>query len=807
MENKIKKDPTFEARNDQSCAVLPVKGMVLFPNMPSPLAIGKERSVSLMNSAVKDNANIVVVGIRPESLEKEEPGPKDLYPVGTLAHTYKMLKLHENYYQVIVQGLKRVRLESFTQEDPFIRAQVTPIEEDRTYDQEVEALGINVRKLFDRYLELENSGFPVDLFATQDTHPADLAYLVASHTNLDVPIQQELLEIDNLKNRLRRLVQILTQKMETLELSHEIQKKMKKGIEKTQREVLLREQLRTIQKELGMDDGHSSEIEELRKRLADADLPEEALNTANRELDRLARMSPAAAEYTVCRTYLEWIMDLPWSITTEDHLDIEHARQILDEDHYGLEKVKKRILEYLAVRRLKNDLRGPILCFVGPPGVGKTSLGRSIARSLGRKFIRVSLGGIRDEAEIRGHRRTYVGALPGRLIQGLKKSGTSNPVFMLDEIDKLSVDFRGDPSSALLEALDPEQNNAFSDHYLEIPYDLSKVLFIATANILDPVPPALKDRMEVIQLPGYADEEKLLIARAHLLPRERQEHGMSEDQIVFEEEALQEIIRFYTREAGVRNLQREIAAVCRGAAIDIASRKTTRVSVDRDAVQEILGPKKYLPESEARNWGPGLCTGLAWTPFGGELIFVEASRMKGGKNLFLTGQLGDVMKESATAALTYIRSHAKELGLDEDFYQNSDLHIHVPAGAIPKDGPSAGVAIFCALASLLTGQPVRKDVAMTGEITLRGDVLPVGGIKEKVLAAKRSGLHTVILPDLNRKDLHDIPQHSVEGLTLFFVHHMGEVLDIAIPSAKEGSNQVPRSYYEAFQYLDQAYQN
>ena len=483
------------------------------------------------------------------------------------------------------------------------------------------------------------------------------------------------------------------------------------------------------------------------------------------------------------------------------------ARQILDDDHYGLEKVKKRILEYLAVRRLKNNLRGPILCFSGPPGVGKTSLGRSIARSLGRKFVRISLGGIRDEAEIRGHRRTYVGALPGRIIQGLKKAGTNNPVFMLDEIDKLSADYRGDPSSALLEALDPEQNNAFSDHYLEIPFDLSKVLFIATANILDPIPPALKDRLEIIEIPGYADEEKLLIAKDHLVPREQEDHGMTDDQITFEDKALQNIIRFYTREAGVRNLQREIAAVCRGAAIDIADKKKTHVHVKKDTVRTILGPKKYLPETEARNWGPGLSTGLAWTPFGGELLFVEASRMKGGKSLTLTGQLGDVMKESATAALTYIRTRAKELALDEDFYQNSDLHIHVPAGAIPKDGPSAGVSIFCALASLLTGQPVRKDIAMTGEITLRGDVLPVGGVKEKVLAAKRSGITTVILPELNRKDLEDVPSHSIEGMTFKYVHHMGEVLDVAIPAARATDNRLPHSYYEAFQYFDQAHNN
>lgn len=787
--------------------VLPVKGLVLFPNVPSPLAIGKDRSIKLINTTLKKNKNIVVIGIKPEALEKEEPEPDDLYSLGTVARAYKLIKLNDNYYQIIIQGISRVKIINFTQVQPFLKAQVEEIEEDRTNDKEVEALGINLKGLFDRYLELANSNFPVELFTSQDNHPADLGYLVAAHIELDVSTQQNLLEIMDLKVRLKTITQLLSKKLEAMELSQEIQKKMKEGIEKTQREMLLREQLKTIQKELGGGEGQSSETDEFRKRIDEADLPEEALKTANQELDRLSKMSPAAAEYTVTRTYLEWILDLPWNKATQDNLNINHARQILDEDHYGLQKVKKRILEYLAVRKLKQDLRGPILCFVGPPGVGKTSLGRSIARSLGRKFIRVSLGGIRDEAEIRGHRRTYVGALPGRIIQSIKKAGSGNPIFMLDEIDKLGADFRGDPSSALLEALDPEQNHYFSDHYLEIPYDLSRVLFIATANLLDPIPPALKDRLEVIQLPGYVDEEKLQIARDHLVPRERTEHGMTDDHIFFEDDALLEIIRFYTREAGVRNLQREIASVCRGVAIDIASEKSTHVSVDPELVQRILGPRKFLSETEARNWGPGLSTGLAWTPVGGELIFVEASQMKGGRSLILTGQLGDVMKESATAALTYIRSHARELDLDENFYQNIDVHIHVPAGAIPKDGPSAGVAIFCALTSLLLDQPVRKDLAMTGEITLRGDVLPVGGIKEKVLAAKRAGINTVILPDLNKKDLEDIPAHSIDGMKIEFVHHMGEVLDIAIPHVKKDSSQVRTSYYEACRYLSSVHHN
>ncbi len=780
--------------------VLPVKGLVLFPHAPAPLAIGKDRSIRLINNTLKENQDIVVVGIKPEALEKEEPAPDDLYTVGTLARAYKMIKLNENYYQIVFQGISRVEILDYTQVNPYLRARVRDVEEDRSRDRQVEALDINLRKLFDRYLQLTNINFPVDLLTGHDQHPADLSYTIAAHMDLDVALQQEILEMSDLKERLQILIQLLSNKLDALELSQEIQNKMKRGIEKNQREALLREQMKTIQKELDMDDGQSSELEDFRKRIEEADLPAEALKTANQELDRLSKMSPAAAEYTVSRTYLEWILDLPWNKTTADNLEIENARRILDEDHYGLQKVKKRILEYLAVRKLKQDLRGPILCFVGPPGVGKTSLGRSIARSLGRKFVRISLGGIRDEAEIRGHRRTYVGALPGRIIQSLRKAGTSNPVFMLDEIDKLSADFRGDPSSALLEALDPEQNNSFSDHYLEIPYDLSKVLFVTTANLLDPIPPALQDRLEVIHIPGYVDEEKLLIAKRHLLPRERAEHGMTEDQITITDDGMAEVIRFYTREAGVRNLQREIASLCRGVAIDIAAGKAQHISVDPQAVPRILGSRKFLPETEVRNWGPGLCTGLAWTPVGGELIFVEVNRMKGGKSLILTGQLGNVMKESATAALSYIRSHSQELGLDEDFYHNIDLHIHVPAGGIPKDGPSAGVAIFCALVSLLTGQPVRKDVAMTGEITLRGDVLAVGGIKEKVLAAARGGMKTVILPEINRKDLEDIPEHSIQEIDIRFVHHMGEVLDIAIPLVKANAERVPASYYEACRY-------
>jgi ATP-dependent Lon protease len=547
-----------------------------------------------------------------------------------------------------------------------------------------------------------------------------------------------------------------------------------------QRDFLLREQLKAIQKELGEGDERTVEVDELRKRLAETKMPDEARKVANNELDRLSRMPPAAAEYTVSRTYLDWILDLPWEVETEDNLDIDAAQKALDADHYDLEKVKKRVLEYLAVRKLKKDMKGPILCFVGPPGVGKTSLGQSIARTLGRKFIRISLGGVRDEAEIRGHRRTYVGALPGRIIQGLRKAGTHNPVFMLDEIDKVGMDFRGDPSSALLEVLDPEQNYSFSDHYLEVPFDLSRVMFITTGNVLDTIPPALRDRMEVLELPGYTEEEKLMIAKGHLIPEQIEAHGLTAAQLQFDDDALRLIIRSHTREAGVRNLERQIAAVCRGVAKEVAAGRGAPTAIRPENIAQYLGPEKFVPELAARTWGPGLATGLAWTPTGGDIIFIEAARMPGKGTLTLTGQLGDVMKESATAALSYVRAHAADLGIDGEYFGRTDIHIHVPAGAIPKDGPSAGVAMLVSLSSLVTGRQVRKEVAMTGEITLRGDVLPVGGIKEKVLAASRAGVKEVILPQMNEKDLVDVPPQVREKLKFHPVRAMPEALELAL---------------------------
>jgi ATP-dependent Lon protease len=607
---------------------------------------------------------------------------------------------------------------------------------------------------------------------------------VASNLDLTLAEAQEILETLETQTVLERLTVYLNKTLETLELSQEIQKKIKDGMDKTQRDYMLREQLKAIQKELGEGDERTIEIDELKKKLEETPMPDEVRDVAGKELDRLSRMPPAAAEYTVSRTYLDWLLELPWEFSTEDNLDIAAAQETLDADHYDLEKVKKRVIEYLAVRKLKQDMKGPILCFVGPPGVGKTSLGQSIARTLGREFIRISLGGVRDEAEIRGHRRTYVGALPGRIVQGLRKAGANNPVFMLDEIDKVGTDFRGDPSSALLEVLDPEQNHTFSDHYLEVPIDLSQVMFITTANILDTIPPALRDRMEVIELPGYIEEDKLMIAKRYLLPEQREAHGLKADLIELEDEAIRSIIRSYTREAGVRNLERQIAAVCRGVAKEVAAGREQVTRIGPDNLEEFLGPVLFIPELAARAWGPGLATGLAWTPTGGDIIFIEAARMPGKGGLTLTGQLGDVMKESATAALTYVRAHASQLNIDANFLDGSDIHIHVPAGAIPKDGPSAGIAMLVTLASLISGKQVRRDVAMTGEITLRGDVLPVGGIKEKVLAAHRAGIREVILPHVNEKDLPDVPEQVRGAMQFHLVRAMPDALEAALESTE-----------------------
>ncbi len=763
--------------------VLPVRGMVLFPEMAIPVLVGKDSSKKLVDEALVGDKLVVIISVKDETVE--DPSPEYLYSIGTVAQMVKKITLPNDTYQVIIRGIRKVSILEYSQREPYLRARVQALEENLETDKETEAMILNIRKLFQKVIEL--SSFPPELavVAMNVDEPSNLTSLVASNLDISPEQKQQLLETTNLKEALEKVTIFLNQQVEKLELSADIQKKIQEDMGKTQREFLLREQLRAIQKELGEGDEKTAEISELKGRIEAAMLPVEARNVAEKELDRLSKMPPAAAEYTVSRTYLDWILDLPWSVSTEDNLDIDRAEQILDEDHYGLERVKRRVLEYMAVRKLKADTRGSILCFVGPPGVGKTSLGQSIARTMGRKFVRISLGGVRDEAEIRGHRRTYVGALPGRIIQGIKKAGANNPVFMMDEVDKIGVDFRGDPSSALLEVLDPEQNNAFSDHYLEISFDLSKVMFITTANILDTIPAPLRDRMEVLELPGYTGEEKLEIARRYLIPRQLEQNGLGDNWLSFDDGAIQAIINAYTREAGVRNLEREIAGVCRTVASRVAKGNRDAVLVTEENLYDFLGPQKFVPEMKARTWGAGLATGLAWTPAGGEIIFVEASRMKGKNRLTMTGHLGEVMKESATAALSYIRSKARDLGTREDFFDHHDIHIHVPAGATPKDGPSAGVAMLCALFSVITGRPVRQDIAMTGEITLRGDILPVGGIKEKVLAARRAGIRTVVLPQLNQKDLEEIPENVRQDMTFKWIQRMDEVLDFALEDGSQ----------------------
>ncbi len=766
--------------------ILPLRGTVLFPELVLPIMVGRKKSIKLIDDAMEGERLIGVVA--QHNPEDEDPGPDELYQVGVAASLLRVVKELDGTQRVIVQGLERIRVKRYLQSDPYFVAEIEVIPQPtfEPTDLEVEALLRNIRTLFQKATELApylSNELKNTVMSLKD--PNVIADLIAANLNIKVQEKQEVLETVDLKERLSKVHFILAREVQILELGNKIQSQVKEDIDRAQREYYLREQLKAIKRELGELDDHAQEIKELREKIEKAQMPEEARKAAEKELERLSKMPPASAEYTVARTYLDWLIELPWSKSTEDNLDIAHARQVLDEDHYDLEKVKKRILEYLAVRKLKNDMKGPILCFVGPPGVGKTSLGKSIARAMGRKFVRISLGGIRDEAEIRGHRRTYVGALPGKIIQGIKRAGVNNPVFMLDEVDKIGIDFRGDPAAALLEVLDPEQNHAFSDHYIDVPFDLSKVLFIATANVLDTIPPALRDRMEVLELPGYTDDEKLMIAKNHLIPKQLREHGLTEEDLEFEDDAILAIINSYTREAGVRNLEREIAAICRAVAKDVAEGKREKVRVTKDMLHKFLGPEKFYPEVAERISTPGIATGLAWTPTGGDIIFIEATRMKGRKGLILTGHLGEVMKESAQAALSYVRTKAKDFGIDEDFFSKSDIHIHVPAGAIPKDGPSAGVAIFVALVSLLTNRPVRSDVAMTGEITLRGQVLPVGGIKEKVLAGKRAGIKTIILPKRNEKDIEELPEHVKQGLEFKFVQRVEEAVEIAIP--KDGS--------------------
>lgn len=759
--------------------ILPLRGTVLYPELILPIMVGRKRSVKLIDDAMEKDRIIGVV--TQKRSETEDPREDELHRIGVGALILRMIREMDGSQRVIVQGLSRIRIEQFAQKDPYYVAKVEVIDESSAQGVEVEALMMNLKNLFQKAVDLAPYlTNEMGQMVSNIKSPGILADLIASNLNIPTAEKQNILDTLNVTDRLNKVHILLNKEVQVLELGNKIQSQVKEDIDKTQREYYLREQLKAIKKELGEMDEHTAEIKELQDRIAKANMPEEALKAANKELDRLAKIPPASAEYTVARTYLDWLIDLPWSLGTRDNLDIKNAEKILDEDHYNLDKVKKRILEYLAVRKLKSDMKGPILCFVGPPGVGKTSLGKSIARAMDRKFMRISLGGVRDEAEIRGHRRTYVGALPGRIIQGIKKAGSNNPVFMIDEVDKIGMDFRGDPSSALLEVLDPEQNYSFSDHYIDIAFDLSKVMFITTANILETIPPALRDRMEVLELPGYSEEEKMMIARNFLILRQLNEHGLTENYLEFKENAISSIINSYAREAGVRNLEREIASVCRGVAKEVAEGKKEKVMVGSETLHRFLGPVKFFPEVAERTAEPGVATGLAWTPTGGDIIFIEATQMKGEKGLTLTGQLGDVMKESAQAALSYVRARAKDLGIKEDFFGKTDIHIHVPAGATPKDGPSAGLTIFIALTSLLRGRPVRSDVAMTGEITLRGLILPVGGIKEKALAARRAGISVIILPQKNEKDLEEIPESIKKEMEFKFVSRMDEVIPLAL---------------------------
>jgi ATP-dependent Lon protease len=768
--------------------ILPLRGTVLYPDLILPIMVGRKKSVKLIDDAM-DSDRIIGV-ITQKRSEIEDPKETDLYSVGVAALILRMIRELDGSQRVIVQGVSRVKVKEYIQREPYYKARSEVIDEGMAQGVEIEALMMNLKNLFQRAVEL--APYLTSELGTMVSNiksAAILADLIASNLNISTTEKQGILETFDIRERLTKVHLFLNKEVQVLELGNKIQSQVKEDMDRTQREYYLREQLKAIKKELGELDEHSSEIKELKDKIKKAKMPPEALAAAEKELDRLAKIPPASAEYTVARTYLDWLAELPWSETTEDNLDIDNAQKTLDEDHYDLEKVKKRILEYLAVRKLKADMKGPILCFVGPPGVGKTSLGKSIARTMGRKFIRISLGGVRDEAEIRGHRRTYVGALPGRIIQGVKKAGSNNPVFMLDEVDKIGMDFRGDPSSALLEVLDPEQNFSFSDHYIDVPFDLQKVMFITTANVLDTVPPALRDRMETLELPGYSEDQKMMIAKDFLIPKQINEHGLSSEFIEFQDAAIQTIISSYTREAGVRNLEREIATTCRGVAKDVARGIKEKVVIVPENLHKFLGPVKFFLEVAERTSNPGVATGLAWTPTGGDIIFVEATKMRGEKGLTLTGQLGDVMKESAQAALAYVRSKSKELGIEEDFFEKNDIHIHVPAGAIPKDGPSAGVTMFVALTSLLTNKPVRNDVAMTGEITLRGLVLPVGGIKEKVLAGMRAGIKTIILPKKNEKDLEEIPEHIRNQMNFKYIQRMDEAIELALkqdePLSKE----------------------
>jgi ATP-dependent Lon protease len=765
-----------------SLPILPLRNSVLFPNSIIPIDVGRRKSVRLVEDAIAKERPVIGI-LTQRDARTEDPASGDLYLVGCAARILKVIKLAKDNFSVILQGVSRFEVTSFEGNEPFLSARIRSVPDPTSSDVELDALVMNLKDIAKRVVKLMPE-LPKEAGALVDsvTEAGHLADLITSNLELEVGEKQDVLETFDLKTRTRKVLQFLSRQLEVLKVRERINTQVQEEMGRNQREYVLRQQLKAIKEELGELDDSGGDLDEFAEKVTKSRMPEEAEKVARKQLERLKGMQPSSAEYTVTRTYLEWLVELPWSISTEDHIELAEVRRCLDEDHYDLDKVKKRIVEYMAVRKLKNDKKGPILCLVGPPGVGKTSLGRSVARAIGRKFGRISLGGVRDEAEIRGHRRTYVGSLPGRVIQGIKKAGTNNPVFVLDEIDKLGHDFRGDPASALLEVLDPEQNSSFSDHYLEVTFDLSKVMFIATANQLDPIPWALRDRLEIIELPGYTRQEKKHIARAFLVPKQLEEHGLGGDRAAITDEAVFDVIDSYTREAGVRNLERELGALCRTVAVRVAEGQAKdHEVVNAEEVRIILGPPKYVSEVADRTSEPGVATGLAWTAVGGDILFIEATKMPGKGKLTLTGQLGDVMKESVTAALSFVRSRAAQLGLDPgNFLENVDLHVHVPAGAVPKDGPSAGITMYTALVSLLTGVPVRPDVAMTGEITLRGNVLQIGGVKEKLLAAHRAGIKRVIIPDRNVKDLIDVPDEVKREMEILSVKRMDEVLAIAL---------------------------
>jgi ATP-dependent Lon protease len=772
----------------EELAVLPIRNAVLFPGAVAPFDVGREKSVALVEDVHNLDSPIIAIFAQKDP-STDDPEKSDLYPVGCAARVLKALKHSSGNYSLILQGLTRIRLDEVVEGEPYMKAKVSRIPTPPTEDVEAEALAMSLRDVAKQVIQLmpelpREAGSLIDSIQA----PGALADLVAA--NLDAPVDEKAQLIDTIEvnERIRKVLRLLTRQLEILKMRERINSQIKEEMGKNQREYVLRQQLKAIKEELGEDDGDQGDLDGLEERLMKANLPKEPDDVAKKQLKRLRSMQVGSAEYTVVRTYLDWILDIPWSESTEDNLEILEVRKVLDEDHYGLDKVKKRIVEYLAVRKLKKDKKGPILCLLGPPGVGKTSLGRSIARALGRKFHRASLGGVHDEAAIRGHRRTYVGALPGQIIQGMKKSATINPVFMMDEVDKIGHDFRGDPSAALLEVLDPEQNNTFADHYLEIPYDLSNVMFVATANIADPIPPPLRDRMEILEIPGYTRREKLAIAKQHLIPKQLEDHGLSTEQLEMTDESVEELIEHYTREAGVRSLERTIASVIRGVAVKVAEGDTTKRTLKTEEdLREYLGPIKFTSEVAERTEETGVATGLAWTSVGGEILFIEVTKMFGTGKMQLTGQLGDVMKESAHAALSYVRTNAERFGIPRDFLEKSDLHVHIPAGAMPKDGPSAGITMFTAIISLLTGIRVRHDVAMTGEISLRGRVLPIGGLKEKILAAHRAGIKRVLLPERNKGDLEEVPKEIRDELEFVPVKQLDEVLDAALESMPQPS--------------------